>query len=569
MPLRFVLFECVQLFGELRHFLELYWQHRYKKTYHEGHPGSGKEQMPSAPTVEYGIAPPEPSKKKRASIGNVDLPGLAANREPRQRRPSEAREWQIAEAAADAADATAVGIATHGANGRSRRRAAMKADQAMDLLHKQDSASAQLDALEDPRFAQRIQAGPPARTINAATELEPPQPRVRRRDSSEPSAPPPPPLLPSKELPPLARSRKRRRGEGAEVADAAESAGFEEALGEEGATEAQDAAEATEAPRVAKRARVGKASAADGVEQEGDVLLEAKRSGAAAELDRFPAVGTSGEAASSASGATDHTPALTPDQQEEVMAAAKELKAAEKQDTRIVHGWKLCWKPRANSTQPGDFTFYDPSGKRLKSSSFRQLMAQLQRDASDKAEDKAVAQATVARVRAHLEAKEEAVGLEDSAGKAMLDARGVQDEHTSGVNAGMNLVPAAKVASLNISEVSLPASDVPAEPAAPLVPAASVPPADTAAREPMDQIAQEDATVTSMQAEAAEMMTRRGKRRHSEVEAAEEIASSITASTMPKVPPRPAPEWFATSRIPQIMLRNVPQQKNEVTRPDR
>ena len=128
-------------------------------------------------------------------------------------------------------------------------------------------------------------------------------------------------------------------------------------------------------------------------------------------------------------------------------------------------------------------------------------MAQLQRDASDKAEDKAVAQATVARVRAHLEAKEEAVGLEDSAGKAMLDARGVQDEHTSGVNAGMNLVPAAKVASLNISEVSLPASDVPAEPAAPLVPAASVPPADTAAREPMDQIAQEDATVTSMQAE--------------------------------------------------------------------
>ena len=60
-------------------------------------------------------------------------------------------------AAADAADATA-GIATHGPNGRSRRRAAMKADQAMDLLHKQDSASAQLDALEDPRFAQRIQA---------------------------------------------------------------------------------------------------------------------------------------------------------------------------------------------------------------------------------------------------------------------------------------------------------------------------------------------------------------------------------------------------------------------------
>ena len=177
---------------------------------------------------------------------------------------------------------------------------------------------------------------------------------------------------------------------------------------------------------------MGKASAADGVEQEGDVLLEAKRSGAAAELDRIPAVGTSGEAASSASGATDHTPALMPDQQEEVMAAAKELKAAEKQDTRIVHGWKLCWKPRANSTQPGDFTFYDPSGKRLKSSSFRQLMAQLQRDASDKAEDKAVAQATVARVRAHLEAKEEAVGLEDSAGKAMLDARGVQDEHTSG-----------------------------------------------------------------------------------------------------------------------------------------
>ena len=158
------------------------------------------------------------------------------------------------------------------------------------------------------------------------------------------------------------------------------------------------------------------------------------------------------------------------------MAAAKELKAAEKQDTRIVHGWKLCWKPRANSTQPGDFPSTIQAGRAR-----RQLQtppAQLQRDASDKAEDKAVAQATVARVRA-IWRRRRGGGSRGLGGEGYVMPV-VSRTSNVGVNAGMNLVPAAKVASLNISEVSLPAPTcLLSQPR--LWFAASVPPADTAA----------------------------------------------------------------------------------------